>query len=470
MDDLIIHITQPIRIFYTYIRSYGDKLIKTYKSDGSKVAGANLIKGYYWLSNVNGLDSLDLLFQRMTQYDIITLGVTSNLGGGVVTTGVLDKHGYQAPTISRSNRFIFYLNDIYNFLECEYSLYFFDIDFDKDAPADFQMDTHKQARDILISVNPVFEKLDMLVRDSSSSGVKNIETGEHRNPNRSLHIYIIVAGATRENVTNFTNHIKRRCWELGFAYAAINGVGIVEKYIFDFKVSDPERMIFEATPTTEHPYTHEYTPSSIFKGGVLNLEVFEKEDESIYKEYFQTQKQKLIEQNPSYKKTSNKALKSSSNTSYLDVIKPNNGDDTKIYISDSTVKQIDAIYTYFKANKKPKVKVVIEHFSSDVVKAILTFLGFNIDYSGKFKMRNERTASASIRLSDGFIKDFGGEFSGNIVNFIMYLYQLEFLTAWKYIQNLFGRIHKIKNKTKALPDPKEFEKCLYIKNNKDILW
>lgn len=459
MEDTIIHIVKPIKIFFTYIRSRNSKLVKTYKSDGSKVAGANLSWGNYWTLCVDSLASLDLLFKGMTQFDTITLGVTSNLAGNVVTAKMLEKLKYDSSTISRSKSCIFFLNDIFAYNESEHSLYIFDIDFDKNSPKSFQVNTHEEVRNLLISINPNFGQIEMLIRDSSSSCIKNVITGEYRNQNRSFHIYMIISHATKENVSNFTNYLKRRCWELGLATAKINGIGIVESYAFDFKVPEPERLIFEASPDTEYPYIHEYTPSSINKGGILNLKTFEKEDENIYKEYFLNQKQRLIEKNPSLKlkNVSNIILSSNERTSIISTT-----DNSGIYINESVVEKLNAIYNYFETHDRINVKDVLKLFDEEIVKLILKFFGFQIDeYSNMFKIREERTASASIR-SDGFIRDFGGDFGGNIINFIMYLFELEFIVAWKYIQNMFGKNHKIKNKTKTLRDPKDFEKSLRI--------
>ena len=398
----------------------------------------------------------------MTQYETICLGVTSNLAGSVVTTNTLDKWKYELPTISRSKRYIFFLNDAFSYYENQYSLYLFDIDFDENSPKSFQVNSHEEVRNLLISTNPIFGEVEMLIRDSSSSCIINTDTGKYRNPNRSFHIYIIVAQATKENVSNFTNYLKRRCWELGLAIAKVNGTGIVESYAFDFKVPESERLIFESAPDAEQPYRYEYTPSSIYKGGVLNLEVFEREDENIVKQYFLTQKQKLIEENPSLKTKRPSAILSTNKIDSINKTELSNKDNSVIFIDENMQQKLNEIYTYFRTHDRINVKDVLKLFDAEIVKLILKFFGFHIDeYSNMFKLREERTASASIR-NDGFIRDFGGDFSGNIINFVMYVFELEFIVAWKYIQNMFGMTHKIKNKTQILKNPKDFEKCLCI--------
>lgn len=54
----------------------------------------------------------------------------------------------------------------------------------------------------------------------------------------------------------------------------------------------------------------------------------------------------------------------------------------------------------------------------DETRAFLEYLGFNVDKHYKFKMRNdEKTASASIDPKNGYIKDFGSGFRGDVIAF-----------------------------------------------------
>ncbi|WP_281951397.1 hypothetical protein [Nitrosophilus kaiyonis] len=53
----------------------------------------------------------------------------------------------------------------------------------------------------------------------------------------------------------------------------------------------------------------------------------------------------------------------------------------------------------------------------DMTKTLLEYLGYKISSNYMFKIRDERTPSASIR-TDGYIKDFGSGWGGDIVAFI----------------------------------------------------
>jgi len=65
---------------------------------------------------------------------------------------------------------------------------------------------------------------------------------------------------------------------------------------------------------------------------------------------------------------------------------------------------------------------------------VVMSLGYKVDRTFKFKFReDERTPSASIR-QDGYIKDFGGHFAGDVVDFIQEVRGLNFKEAVKYLK------------------------------------
>ena len=67
----------------------------------------------------------------------------------------------------------------------------------------------------------------------------------------------------------------------------------------------------------------------------------------------------------------------------------------------------------------------------DKVRAMLQQLGYEVDNNYMFKLRQERTPSASIRR-DGYIKDFGSGWGGDIVALIHEYHQtpLKEATLW----------------------------------------
>ena len=68
---------------------------------------------------------------------------------------------------------------------------------------------------------------------------------------------------------------------------------------------------------------------------------------------------------------------------------------------------------------------------------ILQYIGYEIYRGYKFKLRDENTPSASIRI-DGYIKDFGGDFSGDLIALLMEYHDMSFREAVLYIATCLG--------------------------------
>ena len=462
---MIEHVIYPKdlkRVYFTQIESC-TPVVKTYLSDGSKQTGANIFKGRYFMRSVSGLVEFDDYLNKLRQNDTITLGVTKYLTGDLVTNKALEtEQGINL--ISRSKRYIGFLNDMYPICEnnIDYSLYIFDIDFSDSSPDSFKLSSPEEIRNALIKIAPMLALVQMLIRSSSSSNIKNIETGDYRNSSKSYHVYIIVANSTDKTVSDFTEYLKRRCWLTDYAYMTTNGVGVRDKYILDFAVPSAERLIVESLPITYYPFQKEFEVSTIYDGGVLDLSTIDFSTEPDYREKSSHQKQLLKDKDLKNGPEKTKTFKANSFNN--DSISIPTSNDTEIIISDDTLNNVSAIYNYFKSAKYPNIKKVKQYFNDEIVKAILTFFGYQIDYNYKFKFRpDEKNASACIK-DCGLITDFGINKSWSIVNFIMDIYDLDFITSWKYIQNLFGKSYRIKSVTSFLPNPKDFEKRLT--NNK----
>ena len=65
---------------------------------------------------------------------------------------------------------------------------------------------------------------------------------------------------------------------------------------------------------------------------------------------------------------------------------------------------------------------------------IVSSCGFDVNRQFKFKYREERTPSASIR-QDGYIKDFGGDLATDAIGFIQEAKGLSFKDAINYVRN-----------------------------------
>ena len=105
--------------------------------------------------------------------------------------------------------------------------------------------------------------------------------------------------------------------------------------------------------------------------------------------------------------------------------------------------------------------------NNKVVAALLRFIGYEVDYNFKFKIREESTASASVNYN-GFIVDFGAAedstfTKGDIFKFLCDLYQLHFKQVINYIKCCLGVRSMILPQTLTyLPNPLEFGKKIRV--------
>ncbi len=86
---------------------------------------------------------------------------------------------------------------------------------------------------------------------------------------------------------------------------------------------------------------------------------------------------------------------------------------------------------------KVKIELIRSSLDQDNVAAILQHLSYDIYHGYKFYLREEKTPSASIRR-DGYIRDFGGDFSGDLINLLMEYHRMSFQEAVEYIATCLG--------------------------------
>jgi len=102
----------------------------------------------------------------------------------------------------------------------------------------------------------------------------------------------------------------------------------------------------------------------------------------------------------------------------------------------------------------------------EAVKGILSSLGVNIPSSGNFKLRDEKTPSGAIYLSNGKvrIKDFGNGFNGDIFDCLIDYFNMDKQKAKSYVMNYLGLSDEVDYKHISAP---AFKKAP-IKDNQDI--
>lgn len=342
------------------------------------------------------------------------------------------------------------------------SLMLMDIDWSESMPAHFLLKTAQDVWNTLVLLFPLLANVSILIRPSSSSGIYNTITGAVRSLFDSWHIYLVVYNSTAKTNKNFVEFIKRRAWlpEVNLAYAHINGAGVCERYYEDLAVHSAERLIVESAPILEAPLAKKAIQSVVYEGGALDLASIDYNLEPDYREIYTQEKAKLMLALPATVKT--KATTVSSKT-----LATTSKDEGSIFISEEAKAKIIDIYMYLQNTSEPKTNGVKEILNDEIVSALITHLGYSIDSNYKFKLRDEKTPSCSI-AHNGYIKDFGGEFAGGIIDFIMYIFDTSFQTSWYYLRACFGQ--KIPplpmNLQGRLPVSSNFEKRLKVQDNK----
>jgi len=109
------------------------------------------------------------------------------------------------------------------------------------------------------------------------------------------------------------------------------------------------------------------------------------------------------------------------------------------------------------------IKELKAYLDKQVVRDILESLGYEFNRTGQFKLRDERTPSASIRR-DGLIKDFGSDWSGDIFALLQEYHSMTFKEAVDYVANYLGLSSvdvEVKKAPRFTPKPKEEPKPSY---------
>ncbi len=85
-----------------------------------------------------------------------------------------------------------------------------------------------------------------------------------------------------------------------------------------------------------------------------------------------------------------------------------------------------------------KLNEVRDSLDGESTAHILQHIGYKIYSGSKFKLReDEKTPSVSIRR-DGLIKDFGGDFTGDMIDVLKQYHGMSFEEAVKYVATCLG--------------------------------
>jgi hypothetical protein len=213
------------------------------KSDGSACLMAS---GVAHRLRIAGVGELAAAIAKARSDQAIALGA---LRAGLperVNIVTKSKLNGQPNTIARTNRDIYFRKE-----RPAYAL----IDFDtKGMPPEVaeRMQQLGGFWQSLVSVLPILESTEHIIRRSTSAGLYRSDTGQVLSGSGGLHGYVQVTDGT--DVERFVRALHDRCWLFGLGWMVVGAGGqLLNRSIVDRMVGAPERLIFEGAPILDPP-------------------------------------------------------------------------------------------------------------------------------------------------------------------------------------------------------------------------
>lgn len=396
-------------------------LVKEFGADGSKKAAANMYSGILNTYGISHLANLQQSLTVLSNHQCLCLGGVQRTYQVPITTEA-NRHLFPN-AITRSKKYIHWMGDLY---QESYSILFFDFDFSDDLPKVLQACSFNEIRALLLKTIPALAHVQMLIRWSSSSNIIKAD-GTPLNIKTSMHIFVIVKNATANNIEGFKEYLYRSLWANGFAYCVLSkGDQVLQRSFIDMAVLSPERIIITASPILpEGWYKAKKDEHALYEGGALDLEGIDHRHLPDWHPSFWDAKFALEAKIERVSKPK-RAMVVPNNVSIPFVASASLND--KLELIEEKLHQ---------GGKAVSTKQLLNMIDGEVTRCLLQGIGYSVDENGKFKIRDERTASTSIR-ADGFIKDFGGDFGGNIINFLIDICGLSYKTSNKFVRIALG--------------------------------
>lgn len=421
-------------------------LVKGYGEDGTKNAnGAKIHKAVLNTYRVEDLAHLQGSIALLTQNQCLCLGGVHNTYQVNITT---EEYQHLNPSaITRSKKHIKWFGNIY---PESYSILFFDFDDDEELPKVLRAGSFEEIRVLLLKMIPALAYVQMLVRWSSSPNIIKAD-GTPLNDKKSMHVFIVAKNVTEKNIQMFKEYLYRSLWSNNLAYCKIDkGDKIIQRSFIDMAVLSPERIIITAAPMLPMGwYKAKKDEFSLYEGGALDLEGIDYSHLPDWHPAYWDAKIALEETIERVSKPKKALVLPTVSTTFVASASLN---DKLKMIEDKLNKQGGEAISY---------KQLVGMIDGEVTRYLLQGIGYSVDQNYKFKIREERTASASIR-SDGLINDFGGDFGGNIINFLINICGLSYKTSNKYVRIALGATHiRLKpSDYEPLIDPKKLKTIL----------
>jgi hypothetical protein len=146
------------------------------------------------------------------------------------------------------------------------------IDFDPKGMSDAVKQQFEQFGGLfgaLCTILPALETVALVERASTSSGLRNAETGESFRHSGGKHIVIAVLDAA--DIPRFLSDLHARAWLNGLGWGICSAAGsFLERSIVDKSCGSPERLIFEGAPIIEPPLVQAAREAIAHDGTVLD--------------------------------------------------------------------------------------------------------------------------------------------------------------------------------------------------------
>jgi hypothetical protein len=122
---------------------------------------------------------------------------------------------------------------------------------------------------VLCAVLPALANTARVVRDSTSHGLRNRETGEDYPDSGGSHTAAAVADSA--DIPRFLADFSDRLWLAGWGWGMVSAAGsFLERSLVDKAVASPERLIFEAPPVIVPPLEQAPRLAVAYEGAILD--------------------------------------------------------------------------------------------------------------------------------------------------------------------------------------------------------
>lgn len=307
-------------------------------------------------------------------------------------------------TITKSDEYLSYATK---------TIWFIDYDF---VPM-FPLYTYQELVQLIEQLIPETIGCAKLVKFSSSAHVKWVETNQYLSNKISMHMFLFISNVTQERMDKLKMLLKKAMVFHGYV-----GNDNREKVsILDESSFSKQKPIFTGCPLMADTLIKEYYEPMVFDadGGALDLA------EIGFDRYGD------VGESVNYTKAS------FIDTTAIDTGSYQYFEELGMGFSEVTIANLKYLQS-LKVKKMELYKVIKPYLNSEITVFILKYCNFEFNSQGYFKLRpSERTASCSI-LDNGFIKDFGSDFKGDIFKVIETFYDIGFKESLCFVADSLG--------------------------------